>query len=417
LLSAGLVALAIVAVWGVPAMVETHGQFFSVGIGEHVVQRGVERFNGRGYSPWFYLTTAPLSLFPWFGFAACAYVALRRESHARTAWLVSWLAAPYLIFTGYATQLPHYVLPAFPAFFLLVARGWSNAPAWARQLGAGIAAVFGFAAVIAAFWVIRADIPPEAAPLRVALLGAFGVFVGLASAALVFALATEFRDNPQVLEPVAASASEPTDHRDVTASHAESSRALVDRLQTGWLPLAAWLMLAVLLVVGGELALAGGLRQASLAVNVFPDPQAIAADTRIVALDFAEPSLVARAGRPVTFADDPREVMQAAEKPGVLVIVSVAREIDPLRLLRGTSARKWRAGTHAIDEAALPGTWHRKIVHGLNLGRTRWQELVVLERQTPNLVEPRADTNAHERSSRAKPQMNSDGHGFRPSQD
>ncbi len=45
---------------------------------------------------------------------------VREKWDARMAFLVSWLAAPYIIFTLYATQLPHYVMPGFPAAMVLL---------------------------------------------------------------------------------------------------------------------------------------------------------------------------------------------------------------------------------------------------------------------------------------------------------
>jgi hypothetical protein len=45
---------------------------------------------------------------------------------AENAFLVSWLLAPYLIFTLYATQLPHYVLPGFAAFFLILTQAFDK---------------------------------------------------------------------------------------------------------------------------------------------------------------------------------------------------------------------------------------------------------------------------------------------------
>jgi len=118
------IALAIVAVWGLPAMLETNWEFFQVGIGEHVVQRGVQPLNGRiPIFGFYYLATVFLSLLPW---AALLHIFLFRGGSPRKddkrALLMAWFFAPFLIFSFYATQLPHYILPGFPAFFLLLFR-------------------------------------------------------------------------------------------------------------------------------------------------------------------------------------------------------------------------------------------------------------------------------------------------------
>ena len=115
-----LIALFIVALWGLPALVETSGAFWDKGMGEHVVDRGFKSFNDRLVLPFYYPLTAFISLMPWIAFAWWGFVKMKRNWDARTAFLLSWFIAPFLIFSFYATQLPHYTLPGFAAFFLLL---------------------------------------------------------------------------------------------------------------------------------------------------------------------------------------------------------------------------------------------------------------------------------------------------------
>lgn len=112
--------LAPVAAWGLPALWMTGGAFWKVGMGYHVVQRGMETFNQRTFIPGVYLGTALFSLFPWIAFLPTVIRFVRRNFTSRTAFLCAWFIAPYIVFSFYATQLPHYVLPGFPAFFLLM---------------------------------------------------------------------------------------------------------------------------------------------------------------------------------------------------------------------------------------------------------------------------------------------------------
>ncbi|SKB06464.1 4-amino-4-deoxy-L-arabinose transferase [Prosthecobacter debontii] len=120
-LSGLALALLIVAAWGIPALIETHGLFWKVGMGEHVVKRGTEVLNGRRFIPLiYYPLTSLISLFPWVGLAWPVWRFTRSRWRPVTAFLLGWLAAPYVIFSFYATQLPHYVMPAFPAAALLV---------------------------------------------------------------------------------------------------------------------------------------------------------------------------------------------------------------------------------------------------------------------------------------------------------
>lgn len=113
-------ALLLVGAWGIPALWVTKGAFWDVGMGEHVVKRGTDVFNGRKFIPGFYLLTAFISLFPWIGFLAPLWSRLRASWTGPTAFLAAWFVAPHLIFFAYATQLPHYVMPGFPAFSVLL---------------------------------------------------------------------------------------------------------------------------------------------------------------------------------------------------------------------------------------------------------------------------------------------------------
>ena len=114
------VSLLIIAAWGIPALLETQGLYWKVGMQEHVVERGAKAFNGRFPVPGYYLATALLSLFPWIALLPMVWTKVREKWDAKMAFLVSWLAAPYIIFTLYATQLPHYVMPGFPAAMMLL---------------------------------------------------------------------------------------------------------------------------------------------------------------------------------------------------------------------------------------------------------------------------------------------------------
>jgi len=159
-----LLSLGLVALWGVPALIMTNGLFWDRGIGDHVVDRGVEAFNDRKFSPWFYLLTAPLSFFPWFPRLIAEWRQTMRTWNAEKAFLLSWAVAPYLIFTFYATQLPHYTLPAFPALFLL---GFSNdRPAKYPWIASLIRAVYVIVALVLLGVGYLALVPSSPGPSR-----------------------------------------------------------------------------------------------------------------------------------------------------------------------------------------------------------------------------------------------------------
>src|SRR5204862_68202 len=68
-----LLMLAVVALWGIPALVQTHGQFLAIGIGRHVISRSLATMEGHGASSLgmylvllpFYFVTILVSFFPW----------------------------------------------------------------------------------------------------------------------------------------------------------------------------------------------------------------------------------------------------------------------------------------------------------------------------------------------------------------
>ena len=68
-----LLMLAVVALWGIPALVQTHGEFFAIGIGRHVIGRSLATMEGHGASSFgmyllllpFYFVTVFVGFFPW----------------------------------------------------------------------------------------------------------------------------------------------------------------------------------------------------------------------------------------------------------------------------------------------------------------------------------------------------------------
>jgi len=154
-----LLMLALISWWGIPALIRTHGEFFSVGIGRHVIGRSIGAMEGHGANSLglylfllpFYFITIFASFFPW---------SVRLPSLARRLWksrddidnyLLSGTAIVFIIFSLIKTKLPHYTLPAFPLLALLLARHWPEEKA----------KVFGrLAATTAGLWIALALIAP-----------------------------------------------------------------------------------------------------------------------------------------------------------------------------------------------------------------------------------------------------------------
>jgi 4-amino-4-deoxy-L-arabinose transferase-like glycosyltransferase len=122
--------LFLVCLWGVPALLETHGQFFRIGIGRHVLGRSVTAMGGHGASSVgayfllfpFYFVTVFFSFFPWSLKLPWLYQKLRLERTRTDVYLLCGIGIVFVIFTLVTTRLLHYTLPAFPLLALLLAR-------------------------------------------------------------------------------------------------------------------------------------------------------------------------------------------------------------------------------------------------------------------------------------------------------
>jgi 4-amino-4-deoxy-L-arabinose transferase-like glycosyltransferase len=127
-----LLTLAIVALWGVPALVRTHGEFWSIGIGRHVIGRSFGAMEGHGANSFgiyllllpFYFVTVFVSFFPWSIKLPWLTKTLWPRRDATDNYLIAGTAIVFIIFTLVKTKLPHYTLPAFPLLAILLARHW-----------------------------------------------------------------------------------------------------------------------------------------------------------------------------------------------------------------------------------------------------------------------------------------------------
>ncbi|CAN5228081.1 hypothetical protein BH20VER2_BH20VER2_02120 [soil metagenome] len=131
-----LFMLSLVAVWGIPALVRTQGEFFNIGIGKHVVARSVVAMEGHGsrtIGGWvlalpFYFLLVFVTFFPWSIKLPWLARKLWRNRDPLDNYLIAGAAVIFLIFTLVKTKLPHYTLPAFPLLALLLARALSRQP-------------------------------------------------------------------------------------------------------------------------------------------------------------------------------------------------------------------------------------------------------------------------------------------------
>ncbi len=125
-----LLMFAIVALWGIPALIQTHGEFLRIGIGRHVIGRSIGAMEGHGSNSLgiyllllpFYFVTVFASFFPWSIKLPALTKKLWGDRDRADLYLLSGAGIIFVIFTLIKTKLPHYTLPAFPLLALLVAR-------------------------------------------------------------------------------------------------------------------------------------------------------------------------------------------------------------------------------------------------------------------------------------------------------
>jgi len=129
---AGLcLAVALVGLWGIPALVQTGGEFWSFGMGDQVYKRAIGVKDSHGMAgilgfaallPMYFLTFF-ISFFPW---STRVPRALRRWWPERSRDNLGWYLfvqalIVFVVFSLVRTKLPHYTMPAFPCLALWLA--------------------------------------------------------------------------------------------------------------------------------------------------------------------------------------------------------------------------------------------------------------------------------------------------------
>ncbi len=124
--------LALIALWGVPALIQTQGEFMKIGLGRHVVGRSFGTMQGHGgtsiltaiASLPFYFLAVFITFAPWSWKLPWLTRQLWRKRDAFDVYLIAGCAVIVVIFSIVKTKLPHYIMPAFPLLALLLARHW-----------------------------------------------------------------------------------------------------------------------------------------------------------------------------------------------------------------------------------------------------------------------------------------------------
>ena len=347
--------LAVIAPWGLLALYRTHGLFWKIGMERHVIERGVDGWGGQKFGPLFYAGTIFLSLCPAVAYAGRIVRSGPLCGSPRRAWLISWFLAPLAIFSLYATKLPHYILPGFPAFFLLLGV-WAATPAaerstrgliWQRILFslyaviAGVGAVFGLL-----LWTGVATVSGNyASGLRDFGAAAFHLAGAIAGAWLVtFGL----------------------------------SRAKPLR----------WIAPGVLALSAAFAVARTTSRKISPAVALVPAMRAAPVNATFIATGFEEGSLVFYADQKWTFMDKPEELRAAFSKPGPIVLVALDERANNEKLLGAAFAGLIGRTTDYKPEDVRPvsagvaaGMQERARFSGFSPGNGKWVTVRLLVRE------------------------------------
>ena len=168
-----VLSLGLMALWGIPALLQTHGKYLDIGIGEHVINRSVGVNDDHGLKglggflatvPVYFLTFF-VSFFPW---------STRMPSRLKRWWperrrdSIGWYllvqaTIVFIIFSLVRTKLPHYTLPAFPCIALWLGLQIANEPdvsAWFGKRFIGMTLFIAFV-MLGCFSVVKYDFLTE----------------------------------------------------------------------------------------------------------------------------------------------------------------------------------------------------------------------------------------------------------------
>lgn len=115
---------AIAAPWFIIIGIRSHGEFYNVAMGYHVLRRATQGIETHGGFPGYYVALSIALFYPWSAFLPAGLVAAwkRRREQPALAFVLGWIIGPLVLLEIVRTKLIHYYLPAYPACALLV--GW-----------------------------------------------------------------------------------------------------------------------------------------------------------------------------------------------------------------------------------------------------------------------------------------------------
>jgi len=122
-------AVLIVLPWHVAVGLKTGGEWFELFYWKHHFGRAVGVMEGHGGVPFLQILFLLAGMFPWSVFLPlavwrtwCSALSSGDADNEASKFVISWSAVWLVLFSLTATQLPNYVLPAYPALGLCVGR-------------------------------------------------------------------------------------------------------------------------------------------------------------------------------------------------------------------------------------------------------------------------------------------------------
>ena len=156
-LAAGVAGGAAIALsWAMPAASAGGPAYANAILWGQTAGRVAESFAHR--EPfWFYVPLVPVLLLPWAVWPAAwrGTAAALRSQTVPVRFALSWLVPGFIVLSAFSGKQPHYLLPLFPAFAILVAAGMpvGQMPRWSRVVPGAVTVAIGFALAFVSMWV------------------------------------------------------------------------------------------------------------------------------------------------------------------------------------------------------------------------------------------------------------------------
>lgn len=140
-----LISALIIAPWGVSVQIATQGAFLDIAIKADFLAKVQSGQESHGAPIGTYLLLLPLLAFPASLFMS-RLALLGRDIYRRDKgrFAIAWLVSYWVMIELTPTKLPHYILPALPALWLLVVMCFTmpeSASKWRQYLGYGLSAI------------------------------------------------------------------------------------------------------------------------------------------------------------------------------------------------------------------------------------------------------------------------------------